>query len=181
MINYPKRYFDAWRSQVRNVKALEKKRKEEREMSNERKIELFINAIAEKQKALTRIRKSAPSSLTTTKSGIDQHCHSALKEMIDDSLPSKNAPRKITPGERHKSNSQKRLLIQRKIIEEQRFKLVEQNRIIEEMKLKEIERDAKTANKDTINAAKGALAHCGRRTRRSLMHLMREQGCRYYL
>ena len=181
MINYPNRCFDAWRNRVTNVKALERKKKEEREMSNERKIELFINAIAEKQKELSRQRKSATNCTTINNCETSQRCQSAPEEITENSSSSSNPAGRNSLRRRCKSNSQTRFQVQKKIIEEQRFKLAEQNRIIEEMRLREIERDARRANKETMDAAKGALALCGRRTRRSLTHLMRENGCRYFI
>lgn len=157
---------------------MEKKKKEEREISNERKIELFINAIAEKQKQLKRQRKcTSSSSPRSKKSGPNQRCKSAPEELTDDSTNLKNNFTKGIHGF-YKSNSQARLQVQRKIIEEQRMKLAQQNKIIEDLKLKEIEREASKAHRDTIDATKGALNFCERSTRRSLISLMKEQGRR---
>lgn len=162
------------------MKALHKKKKESRELSNDRKIELFINAIAEKQRQSRRLRKcTSSSSPRTMESKRNLHCKSAPDKIIhNDSNISKNY--KSSQFDLNKSNfHQTRLQIQRKIIEEQRMKLALQNKIIEDLKLKEINKETKKAHRDTIDATRDALTFCERNTRRSLISLMKEPSCRY--
>ncbi|XP_043462486.1 golgin subfamily A member 6-like protein 22 [Leptopilina heterotoma] len=170
-----RRFFNAWRNRVKNLKVLEKKKKETRELSNERKIELFINAIVEKQKQLKKIRKSSTSSPLIKAEQQNQRCNSAPEELIDNFVATKNNYPKIIQNGVEKKNSQSRLQIQRKIIEEQRIKLMQQNKIIEEMKLKEIDRETRKAHRETIDATRGTLNLCERGTRRSLISLIKEQ------
>lgn len=168
-----RKYFETWRTRMENSKLLAAKRKEEREMSDERKIELFVNAINEKQKKIAKCQRA----------------------VAKDAIPRGRATREVTDGagasvsESRKSSAtrtihvveppaQNRLNAQKKIIAEQRTKLEEQKRIIEELRLKHIEDETRKASRETINSAKEALACCGHRTRRSLIQLMREEGCR---
>lgn len=163
-----RKYFEIWKVQIENLKKLAAMRKVDAAMTDERKIELFVNAINEKQK------KMAKKSLTRE---LIPKIHK--NEIIDES--------RKTFGENRKSSAKihiveppaiNRLNAQKKIIEEQRLKLAEQNRIIEELRLKKIEEDARKAGKETISIAREALSHCGQKTRRSLIQLIREEGCR---
>lgn len=108
----------------------------------------------------------------------NQRCKSAPEELLDNFLPTKNNyPKTIKNGNEIK-NSQSRLQLQRKIIEEQRIKLMQQNKIIEEMKLKEIDRETRKAHRETIDVTRGTLSLCERGTRRSLISLIKEQDYR---
>lgn len=163
------RTFRTWRNFVDNAKIRAQRRKDGKEMSKERKIELFVNAISEKQKELAKIQNKTISA--------DVRCTKSAEAAIPGQISLKKIPSlKMVPVVEPPAHN--RLNAQRKIIAEQRAKLAEQNRIIEDLKLKQIEKETKNSSKDTINVAKDVLAHCGGRTRRTLVKLMREEGCK---
>ncbi|XP_012285671.1 caldesmon isoform X2 [Orussus abietinus] len=157
------RYFEMWRSHVNTTKVLARKKSASSNTLDEHKIELFLSAITEKQKQLTKMQK-----LSERKSAT-QIQHSKCSDISQ----------KIQGGRRSGTEAiENRLNAQKKIIAEQRMKLAEQNRIIEEMKLQQLQNDTRNAGKETLNAVKETLVHCGRKTRRSLIHLMLEEGYR---
>ena len=149
--------------------------KKTQEMSKDRKIELFIKAIAEKQSAATtddgskksenqkRSPKKTPVNLKKTPKNKQKP---PLKENVNNQSVSR-AP------------AENRLKAQKIIIEEQRAKLAEQNKFIQNIKIKEIDKEAKETTKQTIDVAKQALIQCNQKNRRSLIYLMREEGCRF--
>ncbi|XP_043270515.1 coiled-coil domain-containing protein 191 [Venturia canescens] len=163
-----KKYFEMWKQKIENSKKLAEKRKENVVMTDERKIELFVNAINEKQKKMakksstldfiSKIQKNPSSDESQKKFGGSRQASAKIHLVQPPTLNRLNA--------------------QKKIIEEQRMKLAEQNKIIEELTLNKMEKDARKTGRETIDAAKEALAHCGRKTRRTLVQLMREEGCR---
>ncbi|XP_035735873.1 trichohyalin-like [Vespa mandarinia] len=159
-----KRYFQNWRTYIENIKNTAKTKLESQNVSHERKIEIFINEITEKQKELGKNSKSQ------TKNNIS---FKNLQESED--------KKKLTRQKKHfafESLVQNRLNAQKVIIEKQRSKLAEQNRIIEEFKLKQIQEELLKMDKETMNAAKETLMNCGQKTRRTLIQLMRQAGHR---
>ncbi|XP_015591593.1 trichohyalin [Cephus cinctus] len=161
-----RQYFTLWKMQVDRRKELAKKKKDERDMTSERKIELFVNAIAEKQKELAKTKRLASKEPMVGAVGCASEQGGETRKLVKKRVFTVDPP------------AHNRLTAQKKIIAEQRAKLAEQNRIIEDMRLKQMESDSRKTKKETINVAKEALAHCGRKTRRTLIQLMREEGCR---
>ncbi|XP_012252612.2 calponin homology domain-containing protein DDB_G0272472 [Athalia rosae] len=172
------RTFHTWKTFVDNAKMRAQQRKDNKEMSKERRIELFMNAITEKQKELAKIQHKSHSagdinsaSIRVSQSTTGDAFTAAMRPVVPKKNPSKTYAVVEPPA-------QNRLNAQRKIIAEQKIKLAEQNRIIEELKLKQIEKETQRASKDTINVAKEVLGNCGGRTKRTLIKLMREEGCK---
>jgi len=131
------------------------------ENSNVRKIEMFIDTIAEMQKGLTKCQRTDLKIRSTT--------NGKATEMKKRTL--------IRPCV-VESPAQSRLNAQKEIIHKQKIKLAEQSKIIEELKLKQIQEEITKSNKETIDAAKETLTHCGQQTRRTLIQLMRQTGYR---
>lgn len=159
-----KRCFQNWKTYIENIKNTEKIKKESQDVSHERKIEIFINEITEKQKELGKNSKSQTKSNVSFKN---------IQENED--------KKKLTRQKKHfafESLVQNRLNAQKVIIEKQKSKLAEQNRIIEEFKLKQIQEELVKMDKETMNAAKETLMNCGQKTRRTLIQLMRQAGHR---
>ncbi|XP_046591336.1 caldesmon isoform X2 [Neodiprion lecontei] len=163
--------FHTWRTFVDNARNRAQLKKDGKEMSKERKIELFVNAISEKQKELAKLQNktnSADVSATLRRTQSADH-------PINPISVKKNSAKTLTvvdPPAKHRLNAQRR------IIAEQKAKLAEQNRIIEDLKLKQIEKETQRASQDTVNVAKEVLAHVGGRTRRTLIKLIRDEGCK---
>ena len=164
-----RKYFETWKTRMENSKKLAMKRKKEREMSDERKIEVFVNAINEKQKQLAK-RPVMKEFMPRVKDTQEANTKQSTRESRKNSPMKKNYV--VEPP------ASNRLDAQKKIIAEQKMRLAEQHRIIEELKLKQIEDEMRKSGKETINVAKEALTYCGQRTRRSLIQLIREEGCR---
>lgn len=159
-----KTYFQNWKTYIENIKHTAKINKESQDVSHERKIEIFINEITEKQKELGKNSKSQTKSNVSFKN---------IQENED--------KKKLTRQKKHfafDSLIQNRLNAQKVIIEKQKSKLAEQNRIIEEFKLKQIQEELVKMDKETMNAAKETLMNCGQKTRRTLIQLMRQAGHR---
>ncbi|KAF7418097.1 hypothetical protein HZH68_000750 [Vespula germanica] len=159
-----KKYFQNWRTYTEHIKNTAKIKKESQDVSHERKIEIFINEITEKQKELGKNSKSQAKNNTSFKN---------IQESED--------KKKLTRQKKHfafESLVQNRLNAQKVIIEKQRSKLAEQNKIIEEFRLKQIQEELVKMDKETTNAAKETLMYCGQKTRRTLIQLMRQTGHR---
>nr|XP_034187406.1 calponin homology domain-containing protein DDB_G0272472 isoform X1 [Osmia lignaria] len=159
-----RKYFDIWRTRTKCRKSIELRNPQPKEILEERRIELFINAITERQRELmkNRIPKSRDGKV-------------AIKETNGVRWKKKNMHPKHGIVE---SPAQNRLNAQKRIIEKQRAKLNEQNRIIEELKLKQMQEEIARASKETVDMAKETLTHLGQRTRRTLIHLMHQSGYR---
>lgn len=150
--------------------AARERRRAQQRAGPERKIELLVGTIGERQKAL---RASAPVSAPAASRPSADRQKVAQRSATKTAKPS--SANDVLGGPAHN-----RLRAQRRIIEEQRTRLLEQTRLIQELKLRQIEEEAKRASQLTIGAAKAALECCEQQTttRRSLVHLMREEGCR---
>ncbi|XP_076766117.1 uncharacterized protein LOC143432976 [Xylocopa sonorina] len=159
-----KKYFNIWRTCTRDTRINVQKQKEEQETSEERKIEMFINAIAERQTELMRSQKPKIRDVKPT-----------IRDSNNTDNKKKNIYIKRIIVE---SPAQSRLSAQKQIIEKQKAKLAEQNRIIEELKLKQVQEEIFRANKDTVEIVKETLTHCGQKTRRTLIQLMQQNGYR---
>lgn len=159
-----RKYFDIWRRCAKNMKSDEQEPKKEQEISEEQRIEMFINAITEKQRELMRSRKPK------ARDGNSIVKEPNKAEMKKESVYSRSII--VEPPAQCRLNAQKR------IIEKQRAKLLEQNKIIEELKLKQAQREIFQASKKTVNMAKETLTHCGLKTRRTLIQLMQQAGYR---
>ncbi|XP_026675064.1 trichohyalin [Ceratina calcarata] len=158
-----RKYFDIWRTRTREAKSAEQKRKEKQEVSEERRIEMFINAITEHQRELMKNQKPKIKDVK------------AVKESSKESEKRKVSRVKHVIVE---SPAQSRLNAQKQIIEKQKAKLAEQNRIIEELRLRQMQSEISQANRDTVDIAKETLTHCGQKTRRTLVQLMQQNGYR---
>ncbi|XP_046739132.1 trichohyalin [Diprion similis] len=166
--------FHTWRTFVDNARTRAQLKKDGKEMSKERKIELFVNAISEKQKELAKLQNrtnSADISATLRRTQSADHPLTTLNPISVKKNSAKTLA-VVDPPAKHRLNAQ------RKIIAEQKAKLAEQNRIIEDLKLKQIEKETRHASRDTINVAKEVLTHFGGRTRRTLIKLIRDEGCK---
>lgn len=159
-----RKYFDIWRKRAKDAKINGEKRKEEKEIFEEQKIEMFINKIVESQNAIIGKQKISDNGSTT-------------KESNDANKKKRNTCYKHIIVE---SPAQCRLNAQKQIIEKQKVKLAEQNRIIEELKLKQMQREICNANKETIDIAKQTFFNCGHDTKRTLIQLMQQNGYRLY-
>lgn len=159
-----KKYFNIWRASTKDAKNSVQIQKKEQEFSEEQRIEKFINVITEHQKELTKNQKPK------VRDG------NLVKESSNAEIKRPHVYSKPTVVE---SPAQSRLNAQKRIIEKQRAKLTEQNQIIEELKLKQALTEISGASTDTINMAKKTLAHCGQKTRRTLVRLMQQAGYRY--
>ncbi|XP_076655615.1 uncharacterized protein LOC143360546 [Halictus rubicundus] len=151
-----RKYFVAWRTHVRRSKVLEKP-----EVSDERKIELFINAITERQRELMKSRKPRIREDAREVTGTVSRRKSVVSRTVVVESP-----------------AQSRLIAQKRIIEDQRAKLAEKNRIIEELKLKQAQKEIYKAGRETVDVAKETLTLCGKMTRRTLIQLMQQAGYR---
>ncbi|XP_033336912.2 uncharacterized protein LOC117226558 [Megalopta genalis] len=156
-----RKYFDAWRTHARNARMLEKLQ-EDPGVSDERKIELFISAIAERQKDLMKTKKSRnrEDDVVTREISGTRKKSIVLRPVVVE------------------SPAQSRLIAQKRIIDDQRAKLAEQRRIIEELKLKEAQKEIYKAERETVDIAKETLTLCGKMTRRTLIQLMQQAGYR---
>lgn len=153
-----KLYVNLWKTHVRKMKA---RRERAAENPDAQKIEMFIDTISETQKELKssqRARRSRSPPLNSR-----------------DSETRKKTPSKPSVVE---SPAQCRLNAQKEIIRRQRMKLAEQNKIIEELKLKQVQEEITRSGRETVNAARETLIHCGQQTRRTLIQLMRQAGYR---
>ncbi|XP_076297639.1 uncharacterized protein LOC143217344 [Lasioglossum baleicum] len=157
-----RKYFDAWRMHATTSKTSEKP-EEEAGVSDERKIELFIHAITERQRELMKSRKSR-----SREDGV------VAREITGTVSRRKSVSRAVVV----ESPAQSRLIAQKRIIEDQRAKLAEKNRIIEELRLKEAQKEIYKAGRETVDMAKETLTLCGKMTRRTLIHLMQQAGYR---
>ncbi|XP_015113982.1 meiosis-specific nuclear structural protein 1 [Diachasma alloeum] len=154
------RYFGMWRSRVDEMKKAKVTRKSECEISDDQKIQLFVNAIVEKQKS--------------DKSSREVHSTDSSSKKI----PTLDSDRLAKSPNIADSSLQKRLSLQRKIITEQRMKLVRQNQIIEAMKLKRIAEESQHAKRETLTTAKQVLNKCRQETRNNLIQLMKLESSR---
>lgn len=157
-----RKYFDIWRTHTKDAKISGQKQKEEKEIFEEQKIEMFINKIMESQNAIIGNQKISDNSLM-------------IKESNNANKKKRNIYYKHIIVE---SPAQCRLNAQKQIIEKQKAKLAEQNRIIEELKLKQMQKEISNANKETIDIAKQTFSNCGHNTRRTLIQLMQQNGYR---
>lgn len=171
-----RRCFDAWHKYARR-KASEA---DSKKLSKEKRIELFVKAIAEKQRELqTESLKQPPDKSSRNKSSDGSRKNSALINS-EKSSSDKAQTSKQSRGVKIVTSAVKnRLEAQKMIIQEQRARLAEQSRLIQDMKFQEIDKEVKRTTQQTIGVAKQALNHCDQKTRRSLIHLIREQGCRF--
>ncbi|KAG7213417.1 hypothetical protein KM043_002702 [Ampulex compressa] len=159
-----RKYFDIWRAYVEKARKVAQARIIEREVSDEQKIEMFINAITEKQKELMKCRRSK-----------SDHVSGAFSSPDNREIQKKDVHGKRAIVE---SPAESRLKAQKRIIEKQRVQLEKQNKIIEELKLKQMQEEICKAGKETMSVAKDTLTHCGRKTKRTLIQLMRQAGYR---
>lgn len=156
-----RRCVRVWRARVENAK---KRTVTETSTSNieVRKIDALVETIVETQKCLlTKHRGAEPRRGAASASGGTE------------------ARRKQRTTPVVESPAQSRLSAQREIIREQRLKLAEQSRLIEELRLRQVQEEITRAGVQTVNAAKETLTHCGQRTRRTLIQLMRQAGYRW--
>ncbi|XP_003424168.1 trichohyalin [Nasonia vitripennis] len=167
-----KRYFDVWYNRAMTMRKIADSRLDVKTL-NERKIELLVSAIAEKQKEIIAINEKRDNPLKRSSKS-----KSAPPAVINKKTQVKGVRAKSNDVPTNKACVQNRLQVQKVIIEEQRAKLAEQSKRIQDMKLKEIDKETKETSKQTISVAKKALTQCDQRTRRSIIHLMREEGCR---
>lgn len=161
-----RKYFDIWRTRTKEAKINGQKQKEEKEIFEEQKIEMFINKIMESQNAIMGNQKIKISGNNL---------------MIKESNSTNNKNKNTYHKNKHiivESPAQCRLNAQKQIIEKQKAKLAEQNRIIEELKLKQMQKEISNANKETIDMAKQTFSNCGHNTRRTLIQLMQQNGYR---
>lgn len=159
-----RKYFDIWRTHTKDAKINGQKQKEEEEIFEKQKIEMFINKIMESQNAIMENQKIKISDNNLM-----------IKESNSANKKKKNTYYKHIIVE---SPAQYRLNAQKQIIEKQKAKLAEQNRIIEELKLKQMQKEISNANKETIDIAKQTFSNCGHNTRRTLIQLMQQNGYR---
>ncbi|XP_012341545.1 calponin homology domain-containing protein DDB_G0272472 [Apis florea] len=159
-----RKYFDIWRTHTKDAKINGQKQKEEEEIFEKQKIEMFINKIMESQNAIMGNQKIKISDNNLM-----------IKESNSANKKKKNTYYKHIIVE---SPAQYRLNAQKQIIEKQKAKLAEQNRIIEELKLKQMQKEISNANKETIDIAKQTFSNCGHNTRRTLIQLMQQNGYR---
>lgn len=169
-----KRYFDVWYNRATTMRKIADYTKVDDKTLNDKKIELLVSAIAEKQKEIIAINEKRDSPLKKSSKTKSAPIAVNKKTQI-------NGVRAKSKDASIKACVQNRLDVQKVIIEEQRAKLAEQSKCIQDMKLKEIDKETKETSKQTINVAKKALTQCDQRTRRSIIHLMREEGCRYII
>ncbi|XP_011307766.1 trichohyalin [Fopius arisanus] len=150
-----KRHFRIWKSRV------DERKKElpaiKNDLSDDQKIQEFVDALVEKQKPLRRVDTTGGASRRPPEEKEE-------KELM------------VRPGKIVESSLQKRLSFQKKIITEQRLKLVQQNQIIEEMRLKRLSEESHLAKEKTLTTARQVLKKCRQRTRSDLMQLMRTEG-----
>ena len=157
-----RRCLEVWRNYTKKVKKIALKKKEEEEMTNERRIEMFVNAIAKKKEEIVKLQKSSKKNVR-------------IKSAPEIPTRSTVLVRQVCVVE---SPAQNRLKVQQKIIEEQRIKLAKQRQIIEDMQLKEFQKETSKISSKTIEAAKEVLDYCGPTTKRTLLQIMREKGLR---
>lgn len=153
-----KLYVNLWKTHVRKMKA---QREHVAENPDARKIEMFIDTISETQKELKSSQRA-------------QRSRSPPSNSRDTEMRKKNSSKPFVI----ESPAQCRLSAQKEIIRKQRMKLAEQNKIIEELKLKQVQEEITRSGKETVNAARETLTHCGQQTRRTLIQLMRQAGYR---
>jgi len=154
-----KRCIRVWRMHVENAKKV--RQEHAMKNSNVYKIEMFVDTIAEMQKDLTKYQKAdLKVSSATNGKGIEMRKRILTRPFVIE------------------SPAQSRLNVQKEIIHKQRIKLAEQTKIIEELKLKQIQEEITRSDKETMDAAKETLTHCGQQTRRTLIQLMRQAGYR---
>lgn len=142
-------YFDAWKIIVQNTKQFTAKNMEISQHDDVKKIQLFFNAIAEKQKNLEKIKinrlaKSEPVNKLENVIIENTKCHNILTKNISNI----NVIRK------------NRIEVQKKIITEQRIKLTQQNRIIQEMKLMQYQVKSNNSLVETLNTVKTVVNNC---------------------
>ncbi|CAK9821077.1 Coiled-coil domain-containing protein 191 [Anthophora plagiata] len=159
-----RKYFDVWRMRAREAKDNTEEENVEPEVTEERRIEMFIDAITERQKELMKNQKSK----------VKDCGNPTMKEWIKPDTRRKSTCKRIIV----ESPAQSRLNAQKQIIERQKAKLAEQNRIIEELKLKQMQKDISRSNKETIDIAKETFVHFGEKTKRTLIQLMQQNGYR---
>ncbi|KAK1126325.1 hypothetical protein K0M31_004952 [Melipona bicolor] len=160
-----RKYFDIWKTCTRDAKNNVQKQTEKKEVSEERKIEMFINTIIDCQKELMK-----KSQKPRTRNDI----------LIAEESNKVHMKKKTTYCKRIIVDppAQCRLNAQKQIIEKQKAKLAEQSKIIEELKLKQMQKEISWANRETMDIAKKTLTNCGRSTRRTLVQLMQQNGYR---
>ncbi|XP_054002554.1 golgin subfamily A member 6-like protein 26 [Hylaeus anthracinus] len=156
-----RKYFDIWRAYTKTTDTAQRQTEL---LSEEQRIEKFINTITERQNELTKAQdvKVRDNNLV-------------VKKTSNTEIRKRNTYAKPINVE---SPAQSRLCAQRQIIEKQRAKLIEQSKIIEELKLNQAQKEIFRATKDTVDMAKETLAHCGQKTRRTLILLMQQNGYR---
>lgn len=155
-------FFMAWKDET--SKSREKRLKElalkREKLTNETKIELFVNAIAEKKKQYL-LAKTQDSDKASKKSRSP-----SIKRI-------QKAKVQV-----HETPAQSRLKAQKEIIEEQRKRLAEQSKYIEKLKRQELDKQAKKSSKETIAVAKEAINICNRQTTRNLVKVLKDKECR---
>ncbi|KAK9307873.1 hypothetical protein QLX08_001937 [Tetragonisca angustula] len=164
IIKIIRKYFDIWKTRMRDAKNNVQKQTEKKEVSEERKIEMFINTIIDCQKELMK-KSQKPRTRNDILMAEESKVHMKKKTTYCKRII-------VDPP------AQCRLNAQKQIIEKQKAKLAEQTKIIEELKLKQMQKEISWANRETMDIAKKTLTNCGRSTRRTLIQLMQQNGYR---
>ena len=164
IIKIIRKYFDIWKTRMRDAKNNVQKQTEKKEVSEERKIEMFINTIIDCQKELMK-KSQKPRTRNDILMAEESKVHMKEKTTYCKRII-------VDPP------AQCRLNAQKQIIEKQKAKLAEQTKIIEELKLKQMQKEISWANRETMDIAKKTLTNCGRSTRRTLIRLMQQNGYR---
>ncbi|XP_066598171.1 coiled-coil domain-containing protein 191 isoform X2 [Prorops nasuta] len=142
-------------------------------ISDEKRIEMFIDTIARKQKELPKRRDKIDSLLMNDlHSTSSSNRSSATKEIIQNTEGGK-----CRVGKRVivQSPAQCRLNAQKKIIEQQKLKLAEQNKTIEELKIKQLQNELRQTKESTVSLTKDVLTNCSQRTRETLIRMMKRE------
>ncbi|XP_060821733.1 trichohyalin-like [Bombus pascuorum] len=160
-----RKYFYIWKACVKDATKYIQKQTEEKEVSEEQKIEMFINTIIKHQEEV--IKKNQKPRIRNE--------NLMVKESNNANMKKKSTYSKRIIVE---PPAQCRLNAQKQIIEKQKAKLAEQSKIIEELKLKQMQEAILMANRETMDIAKKALTNCGQSTRRTLIQLMQQNGYR---
>lgn len=161
-----RKYFYIWKACAKDARNYIQKQTEEKEVSEEQKIEMFINTIIKHREEV--IKKNEKPRIRNENLMVKESKNTNMKKK---STYSKRIVIVEPPA-------QCRLNAQKQIIEKQKAKLAEQNKIIEELKLKQMQEAILMANRETMDIAKNTLANCGQSTRRTLIRLMQQNGYR---
>jgi hypothetical protein len=170
-------YFKIWHNYCKKLRQASEYAKKEKKISNEKRIELLVNAIAECQKKKNANHEKAKCQKRSTETKSAPQHQNKTPGNKQKRATSRGVKVEEVPG----APVQNRLKAQKMIIEEQKAKLAEQKKFIEEMKLIKINKEAKETNVQNIKVAKQVLNKCDQKTKRSLIHLMKEQGYRFII